>query len=283
MAGQLTSQAQNSRKNGPSQTAVSLRSKNNSVAGTTPGLANYLMQQTPSGMQGYSTNPDQESRHRRTSSKQMDKQTPSKTGSQSRDLQMKQQYINPQKVYEARGRVGQSQQLQGGFSNPKATSLVSQSLDSSLQMHMQKRKASNDESRFKNQSRLSHNGHMAPFLDQSLDFQTVLGQPSKLLKDKTNITNLPGQDLNRPKTSTGLRGGINKITEDQQQQNTQIPSTIVNNLPTKPTSKNQSTFSGKLDKNDGLRQQLRRSFDANAQPAKAPAPMRDIPNRPHSS
>lgn len=103
--------------------------------------------------------------------------------------------------------------------------MVSQSLDSSIQVHLHKRKTSTDESRYKQPSRLSQNmGIVAPFLDQSLDFASGIGQmtgvsqASKMLKDKTSITNMPGsaQDLNRPKTSTGIRGNGSypKMTED---------------------------------------------------------------------
>ena len=95
------------------QTAISLRAKNNSVNGNTPGMANYLLQATPSTIQGYNSNfNDQDNRggHRRTGSK-MDKPTPQKTNSQTREHQMslKQQFMSGgQSKLHDRGRVGQS-------------------------------------------------------------------------------------------------------------------------------------------------------------------------------
>ena len=145
-------------------------------------------------------------------------------------------------------------------------------MDNSLQVHLHKRKASNDESRYKNPSRLSQNVNIvAPFLDQSFEFGPGIGalasgpqtqiQKSVMLKDKTNITN--NQDINRPKTSTGLRpnGTYQKITDDQPATNQSltnmqsIPTTLNStNLPTKnPVSKNQASFSGKIEKTDHLR------------------------------
>jgi hypothetical protein len=60
---------------------------------------------------------------------------------------------------------------------PKTQNVVSQSLDSSLQVHLHKRKTSTDESRYKQANRLSQNiSIVAPFLDQSLDFVNGIGQ-----------------------------------------------------------------------------------------------------------
>ena len=147
---------------------------------------------------------------------------------------------------------------------------------------------------------------VAPFLDQSLDFASGIGQltggqsqasKQMMLKDKTNINNLPSaalqQDINRPKTSTGLRGSgtFNRITDDQpvtgqsvtNMQQVHTGMTTINSLPTKQAAKNPSTFSGKMEKQD-LRQQLRRSFDANAPSQKASQGREAlIQNRPHSS
>jgi hypothetical protein len=73
-----------------------------------------------------------------------------------------------------------------------------------------------------------------------------------MLKDKTNINNLPNaaiqSDINRPKTSTGIRGAgtFQKITDDQPitgQSVTNIQQvhsglTTINSLPTKQPAKN---------------------------------------------
>jgi hypothetical protein len=109
---------------------------------------------------------------------------------QSREHQLQLKQFSSQgsnKLIDQRGRVGQSQQIQGltSSTNQKNPTMVGQSLDHSLQVHLHKRKASNDEGRIKNQSRLSQQVNMMqPFLDQSIDFTN--GGPSKLLKEKTN-------------------------------------------------------------------------------------------------
>ena len=110
---------------------------------------------------------------------------------------------------------------------------MSQSLDP-VKLQMAKRKASNDDSRFKNIRDRYHvgggPGHhlpntqnlMAPFLDQSLD-TAVQGaqnsnqrkQPQSKEKSRQDPASALNGDQSRPKTSTGMRGnGLFRGTDD---------------------------------------------------------------------
>ena len=136
---------------------------------------------------------------------------------------------------------------------------------------MAKRKASNDDSRFKNaQGRyqnLNSNAPniMQPFLDQSIDFGTQ-NKGMKQHPDKRQGTPLLN-DSGRPKTSTGGRA-YHKMNQMEDSGNmTGIAGQMHNQVPTKtPNIQNSkpSIHGSKYEKNDQLRTQLRRSYDANS-------------------
>ena len=176
--------------------------------------------------------------------------------------------------------AAQRAQARSQISNPSANAnpnltnkLVSQSLDP-MKLQMAKRKASNDDSRFKNIHGRYGVHHpntqnlMAPFLDQSLDIAnhsrdrpTLAKQPGSKEKSRqetaTALTGEPG----RPKTSSGMRGNgiFHKMGGTTEEGHSILPPQQ-NNLPTKSnfstlqkTSNSNHLAKSQVEKNENLR------------------------------